>query len=192
MRGCIRAGVCVVRLDESVCACDISFLNTNMVIMSQFAATCRLKWLRGGGKEVFAESSPQMFCVAQISFKCFCLTAFRSADASKLMPNSIFMHAQTHRGLINQLWLQFRNWRCINKRCIMSCLTCALLWGVWCWRGALEEPAHCISAVSQMAACYCSRRWWTVAGCATYFNCPCVLEVQQISIALVVSPSGYW
>lgn len=43
MRGCIRAGVCVVRLDESVCACDISFLNTNMVIMSQFAATCRLK-----------------------------------------------------------------------------------------------------------------------------------------------------
>lgn len=69
---------------------------------------------------------------------------------------------------------------------------CALLWGVWCWRGALEEPAHCISAVSQMAACYCSRRWWTVAGCATYFNCPCVLEVQQISIALVVSPSGYW
>lgn len=34
----------------------------------------------------------------------------------------------------------------MNKRCMMSCLTCALLWGSDAGEQRCEEPAHCISA----------------------------------------------
>ena len=178
-----------------------------MFLMSQCAGICRSKWW----KTCLPLRVCVSVCVCACVCGCFCGAAFiqlfcltSSWLRLKQMQNCLvfFSNARKKRAAkeIKAVCVIFSDGRCAKRRCIKCRVLPVRCSGVWCWRAARGEPAHCSSV-----------RWWQPVivaradqdslNCCSSWRLLWMLlfekkrektTVLQISIVIHLFPCGFW